>query len=93
VPREGGAPMPPTNSISVATDGARPPRRDDQRRSRPPRAPRPPREAQPKLPTGAAPISVPTSGIPPKKLGMPIPKAAPAQSESAPAPSESAPQS
>lgn len=60
------------------TGGQRPPRA--------PRAPRPPREPRPPLPTGVAPITVQTSGIPAKKLSMPVPKAAGDQKQDASVP-------
>jgi hypothetical protein len=72
---EAGAPRP-----------ARPPRAP-----RPPREPRAPREPRPPLPTGVAPITVQTSGIPAKKLSMPVPKSPGEQQKDGAAPETNAP--
>ena len=67
--------------------GQRPPRPPRAPRPpREPRAPRPPREPRPALPTGVAPITVQTSGIPAKKLSMPVPKSPGEPQKDAPAP-------
>jgi hypothetical protein len=68
----------PGSADGIAARGdARAPKSPPKSTPRPPRAPRPPREPRaprPPLPTGVAPITVQTSGIPAKKLSMPVPK-------------------